>query len=135
MKWTFTLPEQLDICVFFFFVVFSLDCSIFLRSLALLFLSLIILRGEGRIADLDTDRTWERKEELLTGCISFTIKYPRSAHKLLNTYLSIICIRRTNKDAVSPVGVSKRYPCCCGFVLFSCMYTRERSSEESDRVM
>jgi hypothetical protein len=46
MKWTFTLPEQLDICVFFFFV-FSLDCSIFLRSLALLFLSDYIEGGRG----------------------------------------------------------------------------------------
>jgi hypothetical protein len=53
-------------------------------------LPLVILRGEGRIAEFDMDRTWERKEELLTGCISFTIKYPRSAHKLLTTYLSFV---------------------------------------------
>jgi len=57
------------------------------------------------------DRTWERKEEeLFTGCISFTIKYPRSAHKLLTTtYLSIICNRHTNLDAVSPVDVHNKW--------------------------
>jgi hypothetical protein len=43
MKWTYTLLEQLDICVFFF--VFLPDCSIFLRSLAWPSLPLVIFEG------------------------------------------------------------------------------------------
>lgn len=135
MKWTFTLPEQLDICVFFFFVVFSLDCSIFLRSLALLFLSLIILRGGGEDSGSRYGQDLGKERRIINGMHQLYHQIPALCAQTIE-YLPIYHLYQTyNKDAVSPVDVSKRCPCCCGFVLFSCMYPRERSSEESDRVM
>ena len=100
MKWTFTLPEQLDICVFFFFVVFSLDCSIFLRSLALLFLSLIILRGGGEDSGSRYGQDLGKERRIINGMHQLYHQIPALCAQTIE-YLPIYHLYQTYKQGCS----------------------------------
>jgi hypothetical protein len=111
MKWTYTLLEQLDICVFFslfFYLIAAFSCVALPGPLSLL----LYLRGGGKDSGIRYGQNLGKERRIINGMHQLYHQIPALGAQTID-YLSIICNRHINKDAVSPVDVSLWCPCCC----------------------